>query len=212
MRGMDWTQFSLTSIFAFLAAWFARPYFGSYLNKKGENRAIHEDLDKIHRQLERIKSEFSLKLDFYKVVYPEKVKAALDLHNLAAKLFMDIPAYFVGAQDRQRAMELEADAGVMLWRAKSYEFLLGEEAVRLTREYRMICIMVFLREREFRSRDVPPVGEGDIWAHEASYKELSNSLRRALNLDTLDGLLLTFDEVADKRSLAKKDSHLQISD
>ena len=43
---------------------------------------------RIIRQLERIKSEFSLKLDFYKVVYPEKVKAALDLHNLAAKLFI----------------------------------------------------------------------------------------------------------------------------
>jgi hypothetical protein len=210
MRGMDWTQISLASIITFIVTWLARPYFSSYLNKKGEHRAIHEDLDKIHRQLERIKSEFSLKLDFYKVVYPEKVKAALDLHNLAAKLFMDIPAHFVGAQDRQRAMELELDAGVMLWRAKSYEFLLGEEVVRLTREYRMICIMVFLREREFRSRDIPPVSEGDIWAHEASYKELSNALRRALSLDTLDGLLLTLDGVADEKSLAEKDSHLQL--
>ena len=132
------------------------------------------------------------------MVYPEKVKAALDLHSLAAKLFMDIPAYFVGAQDRQRAMELQADAGVMLWRAKSYEFLLGEEVVRLTREYRMICITVFLYEREFRPRDVPPVSQGDVWAHEASYKELSNALRRTLNLDTLDGLLLTFDKSADR--------------
>ena len=70
MRGMDWTQISLASIITFMVTWLARPYFGSYLNKKGEHRAIHEDLDKIHRQLERIKSEFSLKLDFYKVVYP----------------------------------------------------------------------------------------------------------------------------------------------
>lgn len=104
---MDWTQISVASVITFLVTWFARPYFGSYLNKKGENRAIHEDLDKINRQLETIKSEFSLKLDFYKVVYPEKVKAALDLHNLAAKLFMDIPAHFVGAQDQQRAKELQ---------------------------------------------------------------------------------------------------------
>ena len=49
---MDWTEFSLTLDHAFLAAWFARPYFGSYLNKKGENRAIHEDLDRINRHLE----------------------------------------------------------------------------------------------------------------------------------------------------------------
>ena len=197
---MDLTQISLVSLITFVVTWLIRPYFGSYLNKKGENRAIHEDLDKINRQLEIIKSEFSLKLDFYKVVYPEKVKAAIDLHSLAAKLFMDIPAHFVGAQDQQRAMELQSDAGVMLWRAKSYEFLLGEEIVRLTREYRMICITVFLREREFRA-DVPPVSQGDIWAHEASYKELSNAMRRALNLDTLDGLLLTFHESADKRKV-----------
>jgi tetrahydromethanopterin S-methyltransferase subunit G len=58
MRGMDWTHISLTSIIAFLVAWLARPYFGSYLNKKGENRATHEDLDKINRQLETIKSDF----------------------------------------------------------------------------------------------------------------------------------------------------------
>jgi hypothetical protein len=163
----------------------------------------YEDLEKINRHLETIKSEFSLKLDFYKVVYPEKVKAALDLHSLAAKLFMEIPAHFVGAQNQQRALELQSDAGVMLWRAKSYEFLLGEEIVKLTREYRMICITVFLYEREFRPPDVPPVSQGDIWADEASYKELSNALRRALNLDTLDGLLMTFDDSADKRNLPR---------
>jgi hypothetical protein len=58
MRSMDWTQISLASIITFLVTWLVRPYFGSYLNKKGENRAIHEDLDKINRQLETIKSEF----------------------------------------------------------------------------------------------------------------------------------------------------------
>jgi len=186
---MDWTQFSLTVVLTAIGTWLARSYLGSYLGKKGENRAIHEDLEKINRQLETIKSEFSLKLDFYKVVYPEKVKAAIDLHSLAAKLFMDIPAYYVGAQDRQRAAELEADAGVMLWRAKSYEFMLGEEVVRLTREYRMICVMVFLVEREARSRDVPPVGHGDVWAHEESFKALAIALRQTLYLDTLDRLM-----------------------
>jgi len=58
MRGMDWTHVSLASIITFVVTWLARPFFGSYLNKKGENRAIHEDLDKINRQLEIIKSEF----------------------------------------------------------------------------------------------------------------------------------------------------------
>jgi hypothetical protein len=58
MRGMDWTQISLASIITFIVTWFARPFLGSYLNKKGENRATYEDLDKINRQLETIKSEF----------------------------------------------------------------------------------------------------------------------------------------------------------
>lgn len=55
---MDWTHISLASAITFIATWLARPYFGSYLTKKGENRAVREDLDKINHQLEAIKSEF----------------------------------------------------------------------------------------------------------------------------------------------------------
>jgi len=91
----DWTQFSLTVVLTAIGTWLAKPYLGSYLGKKGENRAIHEDLNKINRQLESIRTEYSLKLDFYKVVYPEKVKAAIDLHRRAAKLFMELPQYYV---------------------------------------------------------------------------------------------------------------------
>jgi hypothetical protein len=187
MRGMNWTQISLASVITFVITWLVRPYIGSYLNKKGENRAIHEDIDKINRQLETIKSEFSLKLDFYKVVYPEKVKAAIDLHHRAAKLFMDLPQYFVGAQDKERAVQLERMAIDMWWQAKSYEVLLGEDVVRLTNNYRMICVRAFLLDREFR--DLPAIGAGDIWAHEGSFKELAMALRRALHLDMLDALM-----------------------
>jgi len=36
----------------------AGSYLGSYVRKKGENRAVREDLDEINRKLENIKSEF----------------------------------------------------------------------------------------------------------------------------------------------------------
>src|SRR6185369_8038669 len=195
---MDLT-ITLTVIITFFATWFARPYLGSYLEKKGENRAIHEDLDRINRQLEAIKSEFSLKLDFYKVVYPEKVKAAIELHHRAAKLFMDLPQWYVGAQDRERAAELERMAVDMWWQAKSYEILLGEHIVKLTNDYRMICIRAFLLGREFN--DLPAIGAGDIWAHEASFKELAMALRRALHLDMLDALMSSADTNVQSRPI-----------
>lgn len=55
---MDWTQLILTTSIAFLIGLILRPYIGSYSKKKGENRAILEDLGKINRELEGIKSEF----------------------------------------------------------------------------------------------------------------------------------------------------------
>jgi hypothetical protein len=43
-------------------------------------------------------------------------------------------------------------------------------------------------EREFR--DLPAVGAGDAWAHEASYKALADTLRRVVHLENLDNLVL----------------------
>lgn len=57
VRGMDWKQLSLTSVITLIIVWFA-PYFRAYLTRKGENLATHEDLDKLTRALENIKSEF----------------------------------------------------------------------------------------------------------------------------------------------------------
>lgn|SRR3712207_1687449 len=55
---MDWSHYLLTTAVAFLVGWILRPYLSSYVKKKGENRAILEDLDKMSRQLEAIKSDF----------------------------------------------------------------------------------------------------------------------------------------------------------
>jgi hypothetical protein len=71
---------------------------------------------------------------------------------------------------------------------KCNEFLLGADIVQLASDYRMVCIRAFLREREFR--DLPAVGDGDEWAHEASYRGLSNALRRVVHLEDLDNLVL----------------------
>jgi hypothetical protein len=156
------------------------------LNERSKSR--DREISERHKQIDRELTERARQLDFYKLIYPEKIKAALDLNNRASKSFMDIRAHFIGAQDPGRARQLSSRLDDMLWRAKSYEFLLGEDIVRLTSDYRMICVRAFLKEREFR--DLPALLEGDVWAHEASYKELANALRRVVHLDSLDHLLL----------------------
>jgi hypothetical protein len=162
------------------------PTVNYFLNERSKNR--DREIGERHKQIDRELSERSRQLDFYKVVYPEKVRAALDIMNRAGTLFMDVRAHYIGAQDPEQASKLGSGLDDMLWQAKSYEFILGEEIIGLVSEFRMICIRAFLREREFR--DVPAILEGDIWAHEASYKELANAMRRVVHLNTLDGLLL----------------------
>ncbi|HXL80643.1 MAG TPA: hypothetical protein VN951_07175 [Pyrinomonadaceae bacterium] len=55
---MDFTQITLASAITFIVTWFARSFFGSYLNRKGINRAELEDLEAINQKLEAIRSEF----------------------------------------------------------------------------------------------------------------------------------------------------------
>lgn len=55
---MDWSHPIFVAVITFIVTWLARPYLGSYLTKKGENRAVLEDLDKMNRQLEEIRSQF----------------------------------------------------------------------------------------------------------------------------------------------------------
>ncbi len=162
------------------------PTVNYFLGERSKNK--DRDLSERHKQIDRELAERARQLDFYKVVYPEKVRAALDLMNKAGTLFMDVRAHYLDAQDREQARKLGSALDDMLWQTKSYEFILGEEIERLIGEFRMICIRAFLREKEFR--DLPAILEGDIWAHEASYKELANVLRRVVHLNTLDGLLL----------------------
>lgn len=162
------------------------PTINYFLTERSKNR--DREIGERHKQIDRELAERARQLDFYKVVYPEKVRAALDLMNKAGTLFMDVRAHYIGSQDRNQSAKLGSAFDDLLWQAKSYEFILGEEIVRLISEFRMICFRAFLRERE--SRDIPAVLEGDIWAHEASYKELADTLRQVVHLNTLDGLLL----------------------
>ena len=128
-------------------------------------------------------------LDFYKLVYPEKMKAALDLNHIASETFMNLRPWYLGAQDREEAVQIGGRLDELLWRAKSYEFLLGGNIVQLASDYRMVCIRAFLREREHRN--LPAFPEGDTWAHEASFKELADALRGAVRLDVANDLLLS---------------------
>ena len=130
------------------------------------------------------RSKRDRQLDFYKLVYPEKMKAALDLNNIASETFMDLRDWYIRDQDRERATQLGRRLDDLLWRAKSYEFLLGGNIVQLASDYRMVCIRAFLNEREFRN--LPAFPQGDEWAHEASFKALADALRGAVHLETAE--------------------------
>jgi uncharacterized protein YcbK (DUF882 family) len=123
-------------------------------------------------------------LDFYTLVYPEKMKAALELNTIASETFMELRDWFIRDQDRERGGQIGRRLDDLLWRAKSYEFLLGGNIVQLASDYRMVCIRAFLNEREFRN--LPAFPQGDDWAHEASFKALAEALRIAVHLDTAE--------------------------
>jgi uncharacterized protein YcbK (DUF882 family) len=123
-------------------------------------------------------------LDFYKLVYPEKMKAALDLNTIASETFMDLRDWFIRDQDRERGAQIGRRLDDLLWRAKSYEFLLGGDIVQLASDYRMVCINAFLNPREYRN--VPAFPQGDEWAHEAPFKLLADALRTAVHLDSAE--------------------------
>jgi hypothetical protein len=89
-------------------------------------------------------------LDLYKLVYPEKMKAALDLNEIASETFMDLRPWFLGAQNRDEATRIGGRLDQLLWRAKSYEFVLGGNIVQLASDYRLVCIRAFLRADEHR--------------------------------------------------------------
>lgn len=163
-----------------------------FLSEKSKSR--DRSLIERHKRIDLASSERARQFDFYKLIYPEKMKAVLDLNARASKSFMDIRAYYIGAQDRQQAVNIGSQLDELLWQAKSYEFLLGETIAKYTSDYRMICIRAFLREREYR--DLPAFVEGEIWAHEASYKELANALRCAVHLDSADNMFLPTNSAA----------------
>jgi hypothetical protein len=158
-----------------------------------KQKQTDRDIAERYKQLDRELAERTRQLDLYKVVYPEKVKAATNLMGRAGTLFMDVRAYYLGAQDKEQAAKLGSEVDDLLWLAKSYEFLLGSEVIMMVSEFRLICIMAFLRQRE-RGRDkedlYPAILDGDVWAHEASYKQLSEALRAIVHLDTLGALLV----------------------
>lgn len=176
------------------------PTVNYFLSEKSKKK--DREMGERHKRVDLELNERARQLDFYRLVYPEKIQAALDLNNRASKAFMDLRAYYVGAQDPQRAVTLGKRLDYMFWKAKSYEFLLGEEILRLVSEYRMICINAFLRDKE--NRDLPAILDGDVWAHEASYKELATALRRVVHLNSLDELLVQPATAASERLLQKQ--------
>ena len=112
------------------------------------------------------------------------MNAALDLNEIASETFMDLRPWFLGAQNRDEATRIGGRLDQLLWRAKSYEFVLGGNIVQLASDYRLVCIRAFLRADEHR--DLEPFLEGDECVREASFKLLADALRTAVHLDVVE--------------------------
>jgi hypothetical protein len=76
---------ALTAVVTVILTWLAKPYFEAYLRKKGEQRAVFEDLDKLNRKVEDIRSEFIE----HNAYLTEKGKAAAtkeDIEEISRKI------------------------------------------------------------------------------------------------------------------------------
>ncbi len=90
-----WLIFVLYLVAAALGA-----YFGAYLNKKAENRAIHEDLDKINNQLqqttkitEEIKSDLDKKAHEFKFKFQKYHERSIEVIEKLYEYLVDIESY-----------------------------------------------------------------------------------------------------------------------
>lgn len=82
---------SSISWFLFLAVSMGLLVFGAYLRKKGENIATTEDVDKITRAVEEVKSEFTRELEFLRQYHSLAFVAAekrLEAHQQAYSLLI----------------------------------------------------------------------------------------------------------------------------
>ncbi len=176
----------LSPIITALGGW-ALAFYTLWFSRKDRNR--DRQINEQDKETDRKLTERARQLDLYKAVYPEKVKAATSLMDKAGKLFIELRAYYAGAQDKEQAVILGTELKELLLQAQAYEFLLGEEIIKLISEFRIVCTSAFLQqEKEYRTPAFL-LEEGGIWAHEPSYKQLTAAVRRILHLGTLEILL-----------------------
>jgi len=133
------------------------------------------------------------KLDLYKIVYPEKIKAAQSLVGLAASLFEKASQLdrVQKLDDPDAIRDLRAEADNLYMMSISYEWILGSEVCDLSRAL-AVCIRKLVP-------DTPRPGGRAQWSLQESnsvllpfntaYQGLIQSVRNNLHLESLDMLL-----------------------
>jgi len=127
----------------------------------------------------------SHQLDLYKLVYPEKVKAAVTLMNKAGAIRKDIRLCYLVGKDPPEIQRLELELVEMLVYAEASEALLGEVIVTALNDFRMACLKLTNDDHDVRRECV---ASGNELVYEAPYRKLVALLREAIFLDILDGL------------------------
>jgi hypothetical protein len=147
---------------------------------------INYNLNEQSKERDRLGAERSRMLELYKVVYPEKVKAAVSLMNKAGAITLEIRRHFVGRQTDAEAQRIQTELDDLLIEATSYQTLLGFDLFNVTNRFRITCIDAYLKPRELR--DIKALDGDGRYAYQKDFDALTSLLRKSIQLDEFDPL------------------------
>jgi hypothetical protein len=159
----------------------------------GCNYLLTEKSKTRDRRIAEAVAERARHFELYKVIYPEKFKAAIKIMEKAGLLFQDVRIHYLQSKDPQRTAEIASKLDELLWLTKSCEFLLGSDVTLIVSEFRTVCLENLIYTD---LADPGPAILDSVWTHEPSFTKLTATLREKAFMDTL-GTWMTRELTAD---------------
>ena len=133
------------------------------------------------------------KLDLYKIVYPEKLKAARELTLAVGNLYNKTTKNWHEGRicDQEVVRELRADTDALYAASIANEWLLGKRVADITRVLTS-CMRKLVPETPRPGGDAvwDPLAPNDVSViFQSQYQDLQREIRAQLHLDALDNLL-----------------------
>ena len=179
-----------------------------------QERSKHKDREiaERYKQLDKEQTERARQLEVYRVVYPEKVKAAQSISALAASLFE-----LAGQLNRTHRLDdpdatrqLRADADTLHVLSISNEWLLGTYLCDLSRLL-SVCIRKLVPDTpRLGGRAQWSLGEnGVLESYTLAHRELKDEIRNQLHMTVLDELLPAQKVMAEGQRIMLQTEYIQ---